>query len=89
MERLQLCLPCLDKNLFEKIIPGKFLRSTDLAKAQDFCVYKITKMVVIYEHENFVFIVFSVMSLYFEGLEDGSKLIFLSFVLCFGCNQFM
>ena len=66
------------------MIARKFLGLPNLTKTQVFYIYKAAKVVVIDKDKDFVLISFWIMPPYFEGLNDGKKLIVMSFILSFG-----
>ena len=52
----------------------------DLFGAQTFCVYKLTKVVVVCKDENLMFATFEVMLSGLKHLNDGQKLTIVSLV---------
>ena len=54
-----------------KIILKEFFGPIDLSRAQTFYIYKITKIVIVYENKNLMLIAFQGMTPYFKGFDNN------------------
>ena len=52
------------------MIVKRLLDLTNLIKTRVFYIYKMTKVVIIDKHKDFVFAIFLVMPLYFKSFDD-------------------
>ena len=50
-----------------KMVLGEFLSPTNLFRAQVFCIHELTKVVIVGQYKDFVFITFKIMA---PGLES-------------------
>lgn len=63
-----------------KIVLRELLSLADLAKAQTLCIYKIIKVVIVNENENFILATFQVVAPSFKGFNNSQKLLVISFI---------
>ena len=70
------------------MVLGELLGPTNLFEAQAFHIDKATKIVVIYENKQFVFVAFKIMMSCFEGFDNSHKLAIVSLVSSFCSNHF-
>ena len=71
------------------MIAKKLLSLPDLTRTQAFCIYEAAKVVLVDKNKDYVLIIFYIMPLCFESLNNGQKLIVVSFVSSFGWNHFL
>ncbi len=70
-----------------KVVSSELLSPTNLARASAFCIYKLTEVIMVSIDKDFVFIDFYVAASSFEDLNNGQKLLIMSFVMCFYWNH--
>ena len=66
-----------------EVIIRKILGLIDLTKAQIFCIYKSTDIIILYKNENLIFLAFQIVPPGFKNFNNRQKLIIMSFVLYF------
>ena len=54
-----------------KAILKQLLSSTNLARAQAFCILEFTKVIIVSKNEKLVFVAFEVVALSFKNLNNG------------------
>lgn len=70
-----------------KIVARKFMSLLDLSIAQVFCINESMEVVMIFERKDLVLVVFPVIVLRFEYVNDGSKLLIIGLVLSLSKNH--
>ena len=63
-----------------KVVLREFLGPANLIRAQAFCIYELTGVVIVSKDKNFVFAAFQVVAPSFKGLNNGQELLILSFI---------
>lgn len=70
-----------------KIIMRKFLGPLDLLKTQVLHIYKLTEVIIVYEHQYFILTALEAVALSLKELNDGQKLNVMGLVPSFDRNH--
>lgn len=54
-----------------EMVSKKLLDLTNLAKAQVFCIYILTKVIIVGKNKDFVFAAFQIVALSFKGFNNS------------------
>lgn len=68
------------------MILRKFLSLLNLAEIQILCIYKLVEIIIISEDKNLIFVVFQVIILSLEIINNSQKLLIISLILSFYRN---
>ncbi len=77
-----------------EVVPGQLLNLPDLLRTQVFRLYKMLEFIMVCKHENFMLAALQVISLGFEGFNNGQQLAVMGLIpnLCqnhlFGENSY-
>ena len=67
----------------------EFLGLVDLTRAQAFCIYKLTEVVIVSKDKDLIFAAFYVVSSSFKSVNDGYKLLIVSLISSLCKNHFL
>lgn len=70
-----------------RIIVGVLLSLTDLCRAQTFYIYKVAKVVIVGQHENFKLTALQLVTPDFKNFNNSQELTVMSFIPTFGQNH--
>lgn len=63
-----------------EVISREFFGLLDLTRAQTFCIYELTEVVVVSEYKDFIFAAFQGMAPSFKGFNNSQELFIVGFV---------
>lgn len=70
------------------MILRKFLSLLNLAEIQILCIYKLVEIIIISEDKNLIFVVFQVIILSLEIINNSQKLLIISLILSL-CRNYL
>lgn len=71
-----------------KIVIKELLNISDLIKAQDFYIHKLTDIVIVNKNNNFIFTTLQVLALSLKNFNNSQKPLVANFVTDFGKDYF-
>ncbi len=63
-----------------EVISNEFLGSADLTRAQTFCIYELTEVIMVNKDKNHIFAVFQVVAPSLKSLNDSQELLIMSLI---------